>query len=194
MIKFDDKKIKWKEIKEVPEYVISNTGIVINKRTMKIMKIFTKNRNYPTVALFTNGKTIQRFVHRLVAFAFVPNLYPHINKIVHHIDEDKMNYRADNLMWSNQGKNVASYITNHKGDTHIDRMKITLGSPILEFDWTGKIINEYSTPQGTGYHCKELYKCIKNHIPFRGHLFVYKDDIDKINMQNIINYYKMMHH
>lgn len=97
--------------------------------------------------------------------------------IVHHKDEDKMNPRADNLEWTNLAENVADYMTRHKGNTHIDRARRTLSSPIVELDQEGNVIAEYKTPQATGYHCKELYKCLKKHTPFRGRIFRYKDDI-----------------
>lgn len=168
--------MQWRDVAEIDKYEISSTGLVRNKLTGKIMKAFTKGRNYPTVALFKDGKTIQRFIHRLVAFAYVPNSNPETDTAVHHKDENKMNYNPENLMWSNQAKNIADYIEKHLGNTHIDRMIKTLSSPVVLVDLNGHVIESFETPQATGFHCKEFYQCLQNHIPFRGNLYVYKED------------------
>lgn len=169
----------WRDIAEAPAYKISNTGIIANKKTGHVMKIFIKGRKYPTVALFNYGRTIQRFVHRLVAFAFILNDDPDWDTVVHHKDSNPMNFRWDNLTWCSQFYNVWISHKKNVGDTNIDRMKKTLCSPVVELDMDRNVICEYKTPQGTGYHCKELYRCLKAKIPFRGKLYLYKHDLDK---------------
>lgn len=59
---------------------------------------------YPIVQL-SNIKLSQRFVHRLVADAFIPNTngYEYVN----HKDGDKTNNRSDNLEWCTFSQNVA---------------------------------------------------------------------------------------
>lgn len=168
--------VQWRNIAEFSNYEISSSGLVRNKKTGRIMKAFTKGRKYPTVALFKNGKTVQRFIHRLVAFAYVPNDNPTENTDVHHKDENKMNYDPQNLVWGNQAENINDYIKRHHGNTHIDRMKKTLSNPVVRVDSAGHVIEEYETPQGTGYHCREFYQCLKNQVPFRGSLYVYKEN------------------
>lgn len=168
--------IQWRDIAEFSNYEISSSGLIRNKRTGRIMKVFNKGRNYPTVALFKDGKTFQRFIHRLVAFAYVPNDNPGVDTDVHHIDENKMNYQPSNLVWGTQAGNINDYIERHRGNTHIDRMKKTLSSPVVLLDYSGTVLQEFDTPQATGYHCKEFYQCLKNQVPFRGDLYVYKDN------------------
>lgn len=168
--------VQWRDITEFSNYEISSSGLIRNKKTGRIMKAFTKGRNYPTVALFKNGKTFQRFIHRLMAYAYVPNDNPTEHTDVHHKDENKMNYAPENLMWGNQAMNIRDYIERHYGNTHIDRMKKTLSNPVVLLDSAGHVIEQYDSPQATGYHCKEFYQCLKNQVPFRGSLYVYKED------------------
>ena len=59
---------------------------------------------YLTVSLYKNGKRHLKYVHRLVAIAFVenPNEYQEVN----HIDEDKLNNEACNLEWCDRTYNA----------------------------------------------------------------------------------------
>ena len=56
------------------------------------------HEGYEVVTLHNNkGEWVVRYVHELVAEAFVPN--PNGKKHVRHKDGDKLNNRADNLEW-----------------------------------------------------------------------------------------------
>ena len=50
-------------------------------------------------------QTKKQSMHQLVALAFIPNLEPLINDIVHHKNGDKCDYRILNLEWSTMKKN-----------------------------------------------------------------------------------------
>lgn len=82
----------WKPIKGREGYEVSNEGRVRSKWCE--LKPFLNGRGYYRVNL---GAKDCRFVHRLVAEAFVknPNGYP----IVNHKDEVKTNNCASNLEW-----------------------------------------------------------------------------------------------
>ena len=51
------------------------------------------------------GHSNNQFVHRLVALQFIPNDNPEVNKVVHHIDGNKLNNSLDNLEWTTQSRN-----------------------------------------------------------------------------------------
>lgn len=88
----------WKEIKEFNKYEISNFGIIRNKETKNFKKQSLKENGYVRLYFYKNGITYMRYVHRLVAEAFIPNLE---NKpTVNHIDGNKTNNRVDNLEWA----------------------------------------------------------------------------------------------
>ena len=55
------------------------------------------SRGYRTVSLTRNGKTEHRYVHRIVAEAYIPN--PQGLPFINHKDEDKTNNFVGNLEW-----------------------------------------------------------------------------------------------
>lgn len=96
----------WKEIKDFPDYSVSDTGLVrstkywgqFNRKDSEgLLQQRTDKAGYKFVNLYKNGHMYSRKVHRLVAEAFLPNPnnYPQIN----HKDEVKSNNIADNLEW-----------------------------------------------------------------------------------------------
>lgn len=91
----------WKPIRNFSNYQVSNYGRVRNIKTGNMLHEI-KNSHYRRVCLhneFTDyhGKLVS--IHRLVANAFIENKYPSRLQYVNHIDEDKLNNRADNLEW-----------------------------------------------------------------------------------------------
>ena len=107
----------WKEIKDYPNYQVSNFGRVktlkyysnIHKKYYNrelILKEKDNKHGYKFVSLGC-GKRGERkniAIHRLVAQAFIlnPNNYKEIN----HIDGNKNNNCADNLEWCTRQENV----------------------------------------------------------------------------------------
>ena len=84
----------WKDAPGFPGYQVSNAGRVCSNRGI-LKQDFVKG--YFRVRLYRDRKVFRIFVHRLVAFAFVPNPYgfPQIN----HKNEIKTDNRPDNLEW-----------------------------------------------------------------------------------------------
>lgn len=84
----------------------------INKQTIseKIMTISDNGKGYKKVNLSKENKVTQRYVHRLVAEAFIPN--PLNKPEVNHIDYDKSNNKLDNLEWVTSKENNAHSIPN----------------------------------------------------------------------------------
>lgn len=79
-------------------------------------------KGYCFVTLFKDGKGIQRYVHRLVAEAFLPN--PENKPCVDHIDTDKSNNHASNLRWATYKENMNNTLTREwMTDNPIDKNK-----------------------------------------------------------------------
>ena len=90
-------------------YEVSNKGRVkslerYNVPEDKILTPFKNNRGYLRVPLTRNGKTKNKAIHRLVAFAFL-KIDSRFNE-VNHIDGDKLNNRVENLEWCNRSHNL----------------------------------------------------------------------------------------
>lgn len=106
----------WKDIDGFENiYQVSNLGRVCSKTRRqgnryylgKILKPSDNGHGYLHITLANRGKRYQRYLHRLVAQAFLPNPYnyPEIN----HKDENTKNNQVNNLEWC-----TAKYNSNYK--------------------------------------------------------------------------------
>ena len=107
----------WKPIKGYEGlYEVSNLGKVRNCRKRKSKKLFSDGilsehvngkegvAKYISIGLWKNNKPTYRYIHRLVAEAFVPN--PENKPYVNHIDGNPKNNRSDNLEWCTHKENM----------------------------------------------------------------------------------------
>lgn len=89
---------KWAVAVGYQYYMVSNYGRVYSLKQNKILKYSTVTSNYLEVKLKRNDGRFEHVkVHRLVAKMFIEN--PQSKPIVHHIDCNNQNNKADNLMW-----------------------------------------------------------------------------------------------
>lgn len=115
----------WKDVVGMEEYFsISNKGnlkrkIIYNnnwrnsKSKIEVDRPIkaTEDRGYLKVALSVNGKRKIKYIHRLVAEAFIPN--PNNYKEVNHIDSNPNNNCEDNLEWCDRKYNL-EYMKKHQ--------------------------------------------------------------------------------
>ena len=104
----------WKDVEGYEGiYQISSFGNVKSKRFWlgnryiyrdRILKTSKSSSGYLQVIFSKDGKTKSKFIHRLVAFAFLENKnnYEEIN----HKDENKENNNVNNLEWCNRKYNM----------------------------------------------------------------------------------------
>lgn len=97
-------KEKWKAIKGYDNYSVSTLGRVRNDKTGRILKSNSNNKGYLFVGLSKNCKGRSEKIHRLVADAFIENVYN--LPIVDHIDRDRKNNEVSNLRWSTHSANT----------------------------------------------------------------------------------------
>lgn len=90
--------MEWKTINETDAYEISSTGLLRIKASGTIKSLLYDHDGYVRYPITVNGKRKNRFAHRLVAEAFIPN--PENYPIVHHKDNVRDNNDVSNLMWS----------------------------------------------------------------------------------------------
>lgn len=94
----------WKDIEGYEGlYQVSNLGRVKSKlRKGRILKPINTKKYY-SVILCKNSTTKEIYVHRLVAYAFIPN--PQNKPFINHIDGNKQNNYVENLEWCTQSEN-----------------------------------------------------------------------------------------
>ena len=127
-----NKKRKWADIKGYEGiYQISNFGEVKSLarydgnnifREEIYMKPILSCKGYCVVTLRKNGEEKQKFIHRLVAQAFIPN--PNNYPMINHKDEDKTNNFVDNLEWCD-----VTYNNNY--GTRLSKVTKKLGHPVI---------------------------------------------------------------
>lgn len=94
---------KWVYIKNYTNYKISTYGRILNTVTNKYRKISINSHGYLSLILCQNNIEKTYLHHRLMAEAFIPNIY---NKpFVNHIDGNKQNNNLDNLEWVTESEN-----------------------------------------------------------------------------------------
>lgn len=147
-------KERWKDVVGYEGlYQVSNLGRVKSKdriikysdgrtvhRRSFIKRPTYSNGGYPRIGLQVNGKLVMKFVHRLVAEAFIsnPNNYP----IVNHKDEDKNNFVASNLEWCDYSYNT-SY--SNKGiDRRNEKGKVSNFRVVLKLTLEGIEVGRYN--------------------------------------------------
>ena len=129
----------WKTIEEAPNYEVSNLGRVRNKKTQRILNpgaYGATGYKQVNMAIPSEGnKQRKRYVHRLVAMAFVDN--PEGKREVDHINGDKTDNRAENLEWVTSSENQKR--RHALGNTKTSHRKIG------RFDLNGKLIEEFES-------------------------------------------------
>ena len=110
---------EFREIKEYPNYEVSNLGTLKNKTTQKLIQGHITKLGYREFILRVkiNDVIISKHLkfHRLVAEAFIEN--PDNKPFVDHIDNDKLNNNFNNLRWctcqeNNRNKSIQKNNTN----------------------------------------------------------------------------------
>lgn len=86
-------------------YEVSNYGQVRNKTTGTVLKAWIYGR-YLQIDLYKNKKKKKFLVHRLVAFAWIPNDDVENKTDVNHLDHNTLNNRVDNLEWTTHRGNI----------------------------------------------------------------------------------------
>ena len=96
-------------------YQVSNRGNVksLKGKTERLLKPKDNGCGYLFVDLYKNGKKTNFYVHRLVAFMFLPNKREDRHSI-DHIDTNKYNNHVLNLRWANHNENMNNELTKEK--------------------------------------------------------------------------------
>ena len=93
----------WRLIDGYNNYEVSSHGRVRNNQTAKILQANIDGMGYHYVKLYKDRKGKNFYIHRLVAFAFIPKME---NKTcVDHKDNNQLNNHMNNLRWCTNQEN-----------------------------------------------------------------------------------------
>lgn len=148
-------------------YQISNIGRVksverevkhvkgVNKVIEKIKAQSTKDEGYKVVSLYKDNKGTSKYIHRLVAEAFIEN--PFNKQTVNHIDFNKTNNIVTNLEW-------ASYKENNRHSFDSGRHENKRYKNVTVIYENGQTVSYYSitkASKGIGCHRDTIYNYLK---------------------------------
>lgn len=89
---------RWYELDEFPDYAVSDLGSVHNIKTGMPRKTSINQQGIVKITLYQGRELITRSVAVMVAEAFVEGKSEFFNTPIH-LDGDRENCTADNLMW-----------------------------------------------------------------------------------------------
>ncbi len=93
----------WKNIEGYSNYMVSDQGFVMNKKTLRILQASTDTHGYHKVDLYEDKVKKTHKIHTLVARAHVDN--PNGYTCVDHVDHDRTNNYVTNLRWCSPTQN-----------------------------------------------------------------------------------------
>lgn len=145
------------EIEGFENYMISDIGTIYSKKAKKLIS-FGENHGHLDVKLHLNGKLYQKYVHRLVAEAFIEKPSEEHNEI-HHINHCKTDNRPENLMWLTRSE--------HR-NLHLESSKARIAIKCLETGKTYKSLldaaNDLDLKAGNiSRHLKGIIKHVKGY-------------------------------
>ena len=101
------------DIEGFDDYMISDLGTVYSKRAKKLLSPGDNGVGHLFVNLSLNGKITKKFIHRLVAEAFIEKPSDEYTD-VHHINHCKTDNRPENLMWLTHSEHTSLHNENSK--------------------------------------------------------------------------------
>ena len=179
---------EWKKIKDYPKYEVSSLGRVRRFKTNGFtIFIGTKECDgYIRIGLTKDGKCTKYKMHRLVAFAFIPNPSPDTKIEVNHLG-DKDDNRVCMLEWVTPQENSIHGAVNNRKSKILAINKIN-----PETNEVIKLYKSLAEIQNDGFTMKKIALCIegknKTHLNFKWenaedkkdeNIDTYKDEIWK---------------
>lgn len=148
-------KEEWRQIKEAPDYYISNFGRVLSKKKNYFNRIMkpkkSKKTGYLQIGLMINNKRKFFLIHRLVLSHFNPIENMEMLE-VNHIDENKQNNHIENLEWMTSKENC-NYGTRNQRLSEQQGIKVQCVE-------TGKIYDNFHiAAQETGTDISSINMC-----------------------------------
>lgn len=167
---------RWKDVVGYEGlYKVSDTGKIYSLKTKKELVKWNHTGGYSCVSLMAKRKKKNKYVHRIVAEAFIdnPNNFPQIN----HKDENKRNNNIENLEWCTDyynrmyGTARLRCVQNTDFKARGKKLSVILSSgPVFQYDLNGKFIQRHVSAHKAACSIdgKRKYRvslCLKGEIP-----------------------------
>ena len=184
----------WREVKGFEGlYEVSNRGRIkslprldsMNRKVReRIMATTYDWQGYEHVKLNKDGKSYTKYVHRLVAEAFIPN--PMKKETVNHKDEIKAHNYVENLEWMTMKENANYGTRNIRAVAHKDYFEISRKisssahkKAVVQLK-DGEVIKRWnsitSASKGLGVSLRAIQNVLRNEMPScKGFQFEYAD-------------------
>lgn len=139
---------KWKDVVGFEGlYKVSDTGKIYSVKSNRVIKHKISKTGYCNIELHKDGKPIMKYVHRLVAEAFVDN--PTNKPQVNHKDGNKQNNHFSNLEWVTASENQRHALLNGLHAPSPMAGKIGALNPcsktIYQYDTEGNFIKKWDS-------------------------------------------------
>jgi len=107
IIQYQNDDIEFKTVTNYPNYKIYKDGRIYSTRSKKYLVQKLLDSGYYVVKLCNNGSMIDKYIHRLVAYAFIENIDN--KEAVNHKDGNNKNNNSENLEWVTISENTIHY-------------------------------------------------------------------------------------
>lgn len=127
------------------DYWITSDGKVWNNKRKKWLSVYTRSNGYQTVSL---GRKNNKYIHRLVAEAFIPN--PENKPEVDHINRIRNDNNIENLRWVTKKENDQNRICDTTNANKVSSEKFSKEVEMRNKDNHNILYNTFQSTQMAG--------------------------------------------
>ena len=177
--------IAYKTINEFSNYLIGNNSEVYNKQTQYSKKPTSNHsgKGYLYVDLYNGNKRKRKYIHRLVAEAFIPN--PENKPYINHIDGNSHNNSVENLEWCiplenvEHASKVLKTMLQYKKANEYRKRKVRMLDKVSGLE-VATFESIHAAERDTGIPASNIVACLKGRQSYtKGYSWQYVEKIEE---------------